>query len=86
MDGAKHFLLDTRLMVAWATALAGVGEMERARHIAARLREFHNVASKGFFAPCETKPEPGVELPFECVSPSSALDYRDFRERPRLAR
>jgi len=86
MDGAKHFLLDTRLMVAWATALAGVGDIERARHIAARLREFRNVASKGFFAPCETEPKPGVELPFQCVAPSSALDYRDFRERPRLPR
>jgi O-antigen ligase len=86
MDDAKHFLLDTRLMVAWATALAGVGDIERARHIAARLREFRNVASKGFFAPCETEPEPGVELPFQCVAPSSPLDYRDFRERPRLAR
>jgi O-antigen ligase len=79
MDGAKHFLLDTRLMMAWASALAEVGEIERARHIAARLREFHNVASKGFFAPCDSEPEPDVEPPFQCVAPSRALDYRDFR-------
>ncbi len=79
MDDAKHFLLDTRLMTAWASALAEVGDVERARHIAARLREFRNAASKGFFAPCESEPEPGVEPPFQCVAPSRALDYRDFR-------
>eukprot|EP01035_Chromulina_nebulosa_P034043 gene34043-45631_t len=28
----------------WASALAEVGDIERARHIAARLREFHNRA------------------------------------------
>jgi O-antigen ligase len=79
MDGAKHFLLDTRLMMSWASALAEVGDIERARHIAARLREFHNVASKDFFAPCDSEPEPGVEPPFQCVEPALALDYRDFR-------
>jgi len=79
MDGAKHFLLDTRLMMAWASALAEVGDIERARHLAARLREFHNVASKGFFSPCDSEPEPDVEPPFQCVAPSRALDYRDFR-------
>ena len=79
MKGAKHFLLDTRLMMAWASALAEVGDIERARHIAARLREFHNVASKEFFAPCDSEFESGVEPPFQCVAPTLALDYRDFR-------
>lgn len=79
MEGAKHFLLDTRLMVAWANALAEVGDIERARHVAARLREFRNVASKGFFAPCDDQPKPGTEPPFQCVAPSRTLDYRDFR-------
>ena len=79
MHGAKHFLLDTRLMVAWANALAEAGDIERARHIAARLREFRNAGSKGFFAPCEAEPEPGVEPPFQCVAPSRPMDYRDFR-------
>ena len=79
MDGAKHFLLDTRLMMAWANALAEVGDVERARHVAARLREFHNAASKGFFAPCDDKPDAATEPPFQCMAPSRALDYRDFR-------
>lgn len=79
MEGAKHFLLDTRLMVAWANALADAGDIDRARHIAARLREFHNPASKDFFAPCTADPKPAAEPPFQCVAPARAMDYRDFR-------
>ena len=79
MEGAKHFLLDTRLMVAWANALAEAGDTERARHIAARLREFHNPASKDFFSPCKADPEPAADPPFQCTAPSLALGYRDFR-------
>ncbi len=79
MEGAKHFLLDTRLMMAWASALADVGDIERARHLAARLREFRNPASKEFFAPCDEEPDPGAEPPFQCTPPSRAFDHRDFR-------
>ncbi len=79
MDGAKHFLLDTRLMMAWAAALADVGEIDRARHLAARLREFNNPASKEFFAACDDEPTPGAEPPFQCTPPSRAFDHRDFR-------
>ena len=79
MAEAKHFLLDTRLMMAWAQALADSGDLERARHIVARLREFHNVASKEFFAPCDSEPEPGAARPFQCEAPQRALDHNDFR-------
>lgn len=79
MAGAKHFLLDTRLMMAWAHALAESGDLERARHIAARLREFHNVASSEFFAPCNAEPERGAVRPFQCEAPQRALDHDDFR-------
>jgi O-antigen ligase len=77
-DTATHYLLDTRLMVAWANALNGRGDVELARHIAARLREFRNPASDEFFAVCTATP-PGTPLPFQCTPPSKALDYRDFR-------
>lgn len=79
MAGAQHFLLDTRLMMAWAQALADSGDLERARHIAARLREFHNVASAEFFAPCKGESEPGTARPFQCETPQRALDHDDFR-------
>jgi hypothetical protein len=73
---ATHYLLDTRLMMAWANALNEAGDVERARHLAARLREFRNEDSKGFFAPCDAPRDPP---PFQCVPPSKSFDYRDFR-------
>ena len=75
---ATHYLLDTRLMMAWATALHETGDDERARHIAQRLREFRNEDSKPFFEPCDA-PKPAEPLPFQCTPPSRAMDYRDFR-------
>jgi hypothetical protein len=60
-----YHLLDTRIMMAYARALAARGELERARHVAARLREFRNPASDGFFAPCQSR-EPGAALAFQC--------------------
>lgn len=79
MDGAKHFLLDTRLMTAWSQALADSGDVERARHIAARLREFRNPASKAFFAPCDGDGPASSPPPFQCMLPAAAMDDRDFR-------
>jgi O-antigen ligase len=77
---ASHYLLDTRLMIAWAEALAQSGDIERARHLAARLREFRNPAADEFFAPCaDATLQP---RPFQCDPPSRALDWRDFRRTP----
>ena len=52
-DRATHFLLDTRIMMAWANALEERGEDDKARWVAARLKEFHNEASEAFFAVCD---------------------------------
>ena len=52
-DIATHHLLDTRLMLAWAQAFAQAGDLERARHLAQRLREFRNPASAEFLAACD---------------------------------
>ena len=46
-ERAPHYLLDTRLMMAWAKALAERGEIDKARHVAARLREFRNDQADG---------------------------------------
>lgn len=74
---ASHYLLDTRLMTAWAKAYAELGDMDRARHLAQRLREFRNPASAEFFAPCDdTTVQP---KPFQCEPPGTLLDWRDFR-------
>lgn len=75
---ASHFLLDGRLLQAWATALNEAGETDRARYVAQRLREFHKAGSADFFAPCEAPPAAGKPLPFQCLAPTRALRYEDF--------
>ena len=62
-DGAKHFLLDTRLMVAWADALAAAGEVEAARHVAARLREFGPARAGDYFEVCADAASAPRQLP-----------------------
>jgi O-antigen ligase len=76
---ATHYLLDTRLMIAWANALNESGDVERARFIAQRLREFRNDDAKPFFAPCDDPAERVEPLPFQCTPPTKTFDYRDFR-------
>ena len=72
---APHYLMDTRLMIAWASALATAGEIDKARHLAQRLREFHNPAADEFFAPCGTGADPP---PFQCQAPTRVPDWREF--------
>ncbi len=76
---ATHYLLDTRLMMAWATALNEAGDVERARHLAQRLREFRNEDSQAFFEPCSELPPAQTPLQFQCTPPTRVMDYRDFR-------
>jgi hypothetical protein len=77
--GAPHYLLDARLLQAWATALEQAGDTEHARYLAQRLREFHNEQSAEFFAPCEAPPDPGTALPFQCLEPARQFRFEDFR-------
>lgn len=74
---APHYLMDTRLMIAWAQALARAGELDKARHLAQRLREFRNPQADEFFAPCDEVPaqEP---RPFQCEAPAVAPSWRDY--------
>jgi hypothetical protein len=93
LQQAAHHLLDTRLMMAWARAYADSGDLERARFLAARLREFRNPASAEFFEPCAAA-VPGAPAaarreaalgdqpePFQCAGPARALGWRDFSGR-----
>jgi O-antigen ligase len=76
-DGAKHYLLDARLMMAWAQGYAEQGDLERARHIADRLREFRNPATQAWFAECQSNAF--VQPPFQCIPASKDLNWRAFR-------
>jgi hypothetical protein len=75
-----HYLLDARLMIAWSRALAERGDLDAARHLALRLREFRNAEATDFFAPCPQAAVPlaAPGLPFQCQLPSRTLDWREF--------
>ncbi|MGZ5237024.1 MAG: Wzy polymerase domain-containing protein [Caldimonas sp.] len=87
---APHFLLDARLMMAWARALDEKGETDKARYVAQRLKEFHNDQAEEFFAPCAAAPAASApasaasaaapaRLPFQCLAPERKLSFKDFR-------
>ena len=57
---APHYLLDTRLMIAWAKALEERGEHEKALWIVDRLREFRNEGAQEFFTPCRAHATAGA--------------------------
>jgi hypothetical protein len=73
---APHHLLDVRLMEAWAKTLAERGQVDRARYLAARLREFRNPASTGFFAGCTVGD--AAQKEFQCQAPQQAHTWREF--------
>ncbi len=76
---APHYLLDARLLQAWAKALDESGQTDKARYVAQRLREFRNEQSAEFFAPCVAGAAEGKALPFQCLAPERAYTYEDFR-------
>ena len=77
LERATHSLLDSRLMMAWATALSESGQAERAAYLVARLKEFHKADAEEFFAPCA---DAAVAVkPFQCQPEPKGLTWRDFR-------
>ena len=76
---AAHYLLDTRLMKAWANALQATGDTERAKYVAQRLKEFRNIQSEGYFAPCNDPALKDVEKPYQCFAPLRKFTFEDFR-------
>ncbi|MEY4564201.1 MAG: hypothetical protein RLZZ618_3478 [Pseudomonadota bacterium] len=78
-DRAPHYLLDTRLMMAWAKAFEERGDLERARYLWQRLMEFKNPQSAEFFAECDRPLAEGVPSPPQCTPPSRAFTHEDFR-------
>ena len=83
-DRVVHYLLDARLMMAWADALAERGETEAARHIAQRLREFRKPDSAEFLAVCEVGDAATAAAsaptapPYQCQAPVQVPGWRSF--------
>jgi O-antigen ligase len=76
-ERSTHSLLDSRLMMAWANALAESGQTERARYLVGRLKEFDKTDTEEFFAPCADATL--AVKPFQCQPEPSGLTWRDFR-------
>ena len=78
---APHSLLDTRLMMGWASHLAvsgQAGQLDQARWLAQRLREFDNRDADAFFAPCAD----GATVAFQCQAPLAVHSWREFLAPP----
>lgn len=76
---APHHLLDIRLMIAWSQALAAQGEVDKARWLAARIREFRNPGADEYFEPCANPTE--AAQAFQCQPPQRSYHWREFVER-----
>jgi len=90
----EYYLLDDRLMSAWADAYARAGDRQKASYIARRIAEFHGDNS-AYFAICHAapaKPAAGpasggsrvtaslpTSPPYQCQEPTEPLTWRDFR-------
>ena len=77
LEHSTHSLLDSRLMMAWANALSESGQTDRARYLAARLKEFDKTDTAEFFAPCADASV--APKPFQCQPEPTGLTWRDFR-------
>ena len=84
-DRAGHYLLDTRLMMAWADALAAQGDTDLARQLAARLREFRKPDAKEFFAACpdSAKPVTAAAAPYACEQARINVDWSRYLKTAR---
>lgn len=82
-DGAKHYLLDTRLMRAWADALAAAGRLDEARTVAARLREFGVSRAEDYFDAC-LQPA-SAALAYQCQPPARVPTWRELAQPPASA-
>jgi O-antigen ligase len=80
-DRATHYLLDTRLMVAWSRSLAARGHLDAARYVAERLREFRKSDAETFFEACPAgptaPPSAAAVVPASAASAASAPSAAD---------
>lgn len=68
--------LDLQLLMSWMLAQAEVGHTDKARYLAARLKEFDRPQVQRFFEICAT---PQAATAFQCGPPPPGLSFRDFK-------
>jgi O-antigen ligase len=77
-----HNLLDARLMIAYARSLAEHDQVDKARYVVQRLKEFNNPMGTDFLAVCKDPVAPGEEAPFQCTPPLQTYSWRDVLPQP----
>lgn len=70
-------LIDARLLMHWSRSLEATGDIEGARFVADRLREFRNPTGDGWFASCEEAAS-APPMP-QCTRASGVVDWRSLR-------
>jgi hypothetical protein len=81
-DRATHYLLDTRLMIAWSRSLAARGQLDAARFVAERLREFRKSDAETFFEACPTGPTASPPVTATSVASAASAAETFPCERP----
>ncbi len=76
-DGATHYLLDSRLMMAWSQFLAEQGRTDQASHVAQRLREFKKADAASWFAECQD-----ASAAPQCLAPGRPIGWRELLPAP----
>ncbi|MCV2362527.1 Wzy polymerase domain-containing protein [Paucibacter sp. DJ1R-11] len=81
LDAARrtaHVMTDDMILISWANSLVMTGQMDKARYLAQRAREFKSERVKAWMAHCQNV-RPGDPGPFQCQPPAKTYSYRDFR-------
>jgi hypothetical protein len=72
---ARLAALDVELLMPWSEALARAGELDAARHLGERVREFGDPRARAWLAACEHTPAP----PVRCGTPARTFTWREFQ-------
>jgi O-antigen ligase len=70
-------LVDARLLMQWSRSLEASGDLEGARYLADRLREFRNPTGDDWFESCN-EPASAPAMP-QCQAASAVIDWRTLR-------
>ena len=77
LERSAHVLVNSRLLYAWSNLLQLQGQTDKARYLAARMREFKLAGAMQWFEVCN---DPAVTTkPFQCLPPEHPVTWRDFR-------
>ncbi|WP_457419990.1 Wzy polymerase domain-containing protein [Roseateles sp. P5_E7] len=72
-------LVDARLLMHWSRSLEATGDVEGARYVADRLREFRNPTGDNWFESCAEPAAASAPAMVQCQAASAVIDWRSLR-------